>query len=402
MHSLKQTARITIKNKKTTLLLLFSLSVGLISFILLSAKVSYKESYDTYLENYKNTYRIISSSYTDNVLNIMQPLSQRAVGETLKDKYPEVMKAGYLCIPMNNHYSLGENTFIENNAFHCSVGFLSTFDVEITHGKADKVLSEPYTAIVSESFASRHTVDEDPLGKIIYQYPGHEFVIEAVFKYFPENSHFRPEMLISFHDNMHLPPPLKDNWGEYSFYTYIVLDAEADIAKIQEGITQVCKEHNSSLESGSEYKFTLQPIKDIHTKSNLPHELSQNVNGTYLSILQLISILILIVSGFNYIYFSYTRISGNLAQFGVRKAMGEGGRSLLRQFLTESITYHTIALVFSVLFIDLLRILPANIYSPVPFADLPISFWSVLFLVFIVSSIVNPLIILLMLSRKQH
>lgn len=401
MQNLKQSIRTILKNKRITLLLLFSLSVGLTAYLLISARVTYNNSYDTHFDNYKNIYRIVSSTYTDNVLTISQPRTQRILGQLLKENYPEVTETGYLCGTMNDHYKIGDNLFTNTNGFHCSPGFLKVFSVDYIQGNTADLLTKPNTVIISQSFAEKYFGNENPVGKIIQQYPGYEFVIEAVFNDFPANSHITPDFLISFHDNMHLPPPLKDNWGEFAFYTYLELDAKTDIEKLDNGISILCNDYNRNKESGSEYKFMLQPIKDIHTRSQLANEIGENIRGDYLNILQLVSIFILIVSGFNYIYFSYTRISNNSVQYGVKKAFGAKNIDLLSQFFTESLIIHISALIFSLLFIKLLQQLTVVNVSTDYFAILPVQFWINLFLVLILSSVLNPLVLLLMLSKKN-
>ncbi len=401
MQNLKHIFRILLKNKRTTLLLLFSLSVGLTAYLLISAKVFYNKSYDTHFADYKDIYRIVSSTYTDNVLTISQPRTQRILGQTLQEKYPEVKESGFLCGTIENHYKIGENSFTDNNGFHCSSGFLKIFSIKISQGNTTDLLIKPYTAIISESFARKYFKNQNPVGKIIQQYPGYEFEIEAVFNDLPINTHVTPDILFSFHDNMNLPPPLKDNWGEFGFYTYLKLDANADIKNLENGISHLSKDNNSNKASDTEYKYKLQALKNIHTKSQLANEISENIRGDYLSILQLISIFILIVAGFNYIYFSYTRISNSSVQFGVKKALGAKNSELFSLFLTESLLIHITALILSITSILLFQQL-FNATSRINyFCILPIQFWFSLFSVVIASSILNPFVLLLMLSGKN-
>jgi putative ABC transport system permease protein len=269
MLNLKQTLRIIFKNKRTTFLLVLSLSIGLSAFILITAKVTYNRTFDTYLDNHKNIYRIISSTYTENILTITEPRTQRGLGQLLKENYPEVKGAGFLCKPEESNYQIGDNLFINENSFHCSNEMVYIFKLEIVQGQSDAILTKPNKVIVSENFAHKYFRDENPVGKMIQQFPAQNFEIEAVYKDFPKNSHIAPDFLISFHNNMFFPPPLKESWGWVRFYTYLELRDNSDIKKLEDKITKLCHEHNrvQMENSESKYKFKLQPISAIHTNS---------------------------------------------------------------------------------------------------------------------------------------
>ena len=400
---IKYASRILLKNWHTSLLMLLSLSIGLSVFIYISARVVYNKSFDTHFENYSNIYRVVSSTFTEGELTISQPRSQRFLGETLQEIYPEVSRSGFLCKTVSNQYTIGDNTFINEHCFHGSNGFLGLFSIQALTGKSDDLLTGPNKVIISESFAKNHFGDEDPVGKTIIQYPRHQLEIEAVFKDLPKNTHFNPEIIISFHDNMHLPPPILENWGEFSFYTYLELDRGSDKKKLEEGITQLCREKNQKLirDSDSDYLFSLQPVGHINTGSHLKNEINQNVRGDYLNILYLISIFILIISGFNYVYFSYTRISGSSLQYGVKKAFGASHTSLFTQFLIESIVIHSLAFLFVILTFLTIQELPLELGGFQTIKELSARFWLNLILIVGLSAILNPLMLLILLYNRS-
>ncbi len=386
----------------TTLLVVISLSAGLTAYVYISSRVSFHRSFDTHFNNYQNIYRVITSTYHEGNLTISQPRAQRGLAEELKENYPDVKHAGFLCNAIFNHYSIGEQTFINDHSFHCSEGLVRMLSLQFVQGRSTDLLTRPNVVIISESFAKRYFGDEDPIGKTILQFPATTFEIEAVFKDLPVNTHFSPEILISFHDNMWLPPPVKEDWGEFVFTTYLELDDHTDLNQLEREITRLCSEKNEKLiqSSHSEFRFQLQPLTDIHTRSHLKNELGKNVRGDYLTILQLVSIFILIISGFNYIYFTFIRLSKNSVQYGLKRVLGARNRTFLIQFLSESMAIHLIALAIAVLGLLITQvILKGGLQFSIN--DLTERFWLNLMIIVIISAVLNPLILLHLFSQRS-
>ncbi|MGW8314940.1 MAG: ABC transporter permease, partial [Bacteroidales bacterium] len=402
MFHLIHSLRIFYRNMGTTLLVVISLSAGLTAYVFISSRVSFHRSFDTHINNFENIYRVITSTYHEGNLTISQPRTQRGLGEELVENYPDVQHAGFLCNAIFNHYSIGEQTFTNEHSFHCSEGLVKMLSLQIIEGRSTDLLTRPNVVLISESFANQYFGDEDPIGKTILQFPATLFEIEAVFRDLPVNTHFSPEILISFHDNMWLPPPVKEDWGEFVFTTYLELDDHTDLPKLEGEITRLCSEKNEKLieSSHSEFRFQLQPLADIHTRSRLKNELGKNVRGDYLTILQMVSIFILIISGFNYIYFTFIRLSNNSVQYGLKRVLGADNRTFLIQFLSESLAIHFVALVIAVLGLLISKVL---VKGDLQFGinDLTNRFWFNLMLIALISAVLNPLILVHLFSRRS-
>ena len=89
-------------------------------------------------------------------------------------------------------------------------------------------------------------------------------------------------------------------WGNSFLYSYIKLKSDADVNSLNEKITSLSKKHIPTSDDAS-FLFALQPIVDIHLYSNIQNEWQSNSDIRYAYILTIAAILILLVSGINYV-----------------------------------------------------------------------------------------------------
>ena len=404
MYYLKLNIRKLFRNKLTTFALVFSLMIGFTAFITVSSYVLYENSYDKHFPDNENIYRIVRETYSNDILKVEQATCERKLGESLVDKYPNVHSAGFLFRPNNPNYKIGENVFSNPDVFHASKGLIDVLSLKIIQRKSKTLLDEPYKVIISESTAKKYFGRQNPIGKKVFKYPVFNYEVEGVFRDMPKNSHFRADMLLSFHDNMHLPPPVKADWGETSFYTYIRLDNNTNLPEFEEKISELVYSHKKGFfeKSNTINKYRLQPLTDIHLKSNLQGEISQNANNDYLNILLAVSLLLLIASVFNYIYFTYSRLLSNMRDIGIQKVLGSNLKRFYQKYLSESFIVHTLALILAVFICSLIK-------EPI-FQSLGINislslsnsgFWLILMAFFILSIIITGILPVLYVKKKK-
>jgi len=393
------------KNKLSTVTMIFSIIIGIFTFIVLSSYIGYERSYDKYVNNHENIYRIYTEFCSPNGQVLTKPKSERGIGEILKEKHPEVKKSGFVGKLSNSNFRIDDDIFSEEYSFYASNSILDILNVTVLHNDDhSKLLNEPYKVLLSESFAHNFFGNDDPRGKMIFMYPAFNVEIQGVYKDFPKQAHFRPQMLFSFDKNMRLPPPVLDKWGAAEFYTYLELNDGTDIKKIEDNMNQlVSSEKRHYFEStGTVHKYHLQPLTEIHTKSHLSEELSENIQNSYLNILLAISVLIVILAGFNYVYFAYTRMAKNSLKLGLQKLLGADKQNILVSFVLESFIIHVVALACSIILVILMKgYLLNNLGFSLGFSLANHSFWIGFTIVFLISIFLNGFIPFYTLNRNN-
>ncbi|MBI3481774.1 MAG: ABC transporter permease [Bacteroidetes bacterium] len=101
------------------------------------------------------------------------------------------------------------------------------------------------------------------------------------------------------------------------------------------------------------YGFQLQPITSIHLQSHLRWELEPNGNIAYVYLMSAAALLILIIGAVNFINLNMAQASERAKEIGLRKSMGAFRQQLMSQFLGESIMVTAIAIILSVVLIEI-------------------------------------------------
>ena len=281
-----------IREKRYSFFLFSSVCIGLIVFTLVSGYVFYEKGFDRVFPDNKNVYRVTTHIYNGNELSLSIPECERGVASSLKEKYPDVLAAGFISGVSNPQYKIGEEIFTNNQVYHASPGFLDVFSIPLIQGNKAEILTKPYTAIISESTAKKYFGTTNPVGKILFKYPAFDYTIVGVFRDIPAQAHFSADVLLSFHDDMHLPPPVKAQWGETGFYTYLKLVKDANIDQIEKGINSLVAENKKSYfeKSGVSHHYFLQPLNDIHLYSDLKDELKTNSRAEYVTLIMIVGL----------------------------------------------------------------------------------------------------------------
>src|SRR6201985_3378059 len=91
--------------------------------------------------------------------------------------------------------------------------------------------------MITAEIAKKYFGNDDPINKtVILDNTKHEFKVTGIFEPFPSNAHMHPNMLFSFNtlkDSLiYGEKQLETNFGNNSFYTYLLLPKGYNADKI--------------------------------------------------------------------------------------------------------------------------------------------------------------------------
>jgi putative ABC transport system permease protein len=218
-------------------------------------------------------------------------------------------------------------------------------------GDSKTALSEPNTAVITETTAKRYFNNTQAVGKTLTLSSNTHYKITGVIRDIPNQSHFKFDFFLSLAGRADAK---SNEWNNFSYTTYILFKPGADPEKLEAKLPGLLKKnmgtnYNQLEKSGNYFHLNITPLTDIHLLSNRQYELGANSNITYVYIFSAIALFVLLIACINFMNMSTARSSNRAKEVGVRKVLGSSRNSLIAQFLSESILVTIAAAIIAVL-----------------------------------------------------
>jgi putative ABC transport system permease protein len=348
------------RNKVQSAISVLGLGIGLGCIILLLALIIHETTFDRYIPDYRNVFKIITGDrcYTE------YPLA-----EEMKKDFPEVK--GYFRFYQANNIQLRnlKNELVRDRYFGFSdTSIYRILGIEIIAGTAANLITE---VAVSEETAKKYFGNASPLGTILSVKLSDDDIVKltvsGVYKNFPANSTLFPQFIanVKLSEKMfrQFQQSLGDygggivtslNWDNPNLFTYVVLDKNTD----KQALTSKMGKYRELIrdDKAKELKYSLQPVSEIYLKSGSligGKEFFRTGNSNELKYYWSISFLILLISVTNYIFLTRAATSDRLRELGTRKVLGASRSILRKQIILESNLVTLLSLIPASFVIDL-------------------------------------------------
>jgi ABC-type antimicrobial peptide transport system permease subunit len=173
-------------------------------------------------------------------------------------------------------------------------------------------------------------------------------MVSGVMKDLPKNSMFTFEAVVPYSFLTEIGA-ISNSWGNNSILTFVELEKGSDIEAVNKKLTDVVLEYQSTTTT----KYMVFPLLDIHLHSQFGYEVSKGP-VIVVMIFTLVAIFVLLIACFNFINLSTAKATGRLKEIGIKKVSGADQKSLIVQFMLESLLLVAVALVLAVVLMGLL------------------------------------------------
>jgi len=342
------------KNKVFSFINIFGLAVGMAAGLLIIQYVSFELSFDTFQTKKDRVFRVTQDRYDRGKLSTQWAGGAFAAGNAFKANFPQVedfvkvVGTGSILAINNDRKLTLEKTYFAGPSF------FNIFSYPLISGDPKTALKELNSAVITETVAKKLFGTVDAVGKT-FKYDVNLMRVTGVMKDYPDNTHFRSDLLISYSTLMKFVGPKNDldnAWLNDGCLTYLLLRPGVNTndleVKFKPYVNQVYKKLNWS---GAGAVYHLLPLEKIHLSPNLMSEAEPHGDGKSVYLLAGIAIFVIIIAWINYINLATARGIGRAKEVGVRKTLGSAKTQLILQFMLEAMLLNGLAVVLAIILI---------------------------------------------------
>ena len=353
-HHLRMSFRALARQRGTSFINIFGLGLGIACFVLIGLFVRDELSYDQHHEHADSIVRLGVHIFMDGTESNFATVSA-PVAAGLKEQVPEVVESVRMQDGSTQIW-YEDQVLDEDYFYYADPTVFNVFTIPMITGDPATALVEPGSVVVSKSTAIKYFGSvADAVGKSFLQNNSSTWTVTGVYEDIPETSHMKPNFMASF---VGLERAERTSWlTQNNFSTYFRLTDPSAIAAFEQKLPAIIKERawpeaeqifgqpaEQIFGSGVEFSWIVEPLKDIHLKSDLAAQFEVGGSMTYVWLFAGIAIAILLIACINYINLSTAVSERKAREVGVRKAVGSSRRQLVTQFLSDSLVTTVLAL----------------------------------------------------------
>lgn len=316
-----------------------SLAIGIVLLILLFVKDQF--SYDKFNEKRDRIY-LVQLGSSEHL--------PAAIGFDLKENIKDIEQVvrlttwgdGLVEYPLSGEQS--QSYILENPVFADSTIF-DVFSFSFIAGDPETALINPGSAVLTKDVAEMIFPFENPVGEVIRVENNTEYTVTGVIENV-QNSHIPIDAIFSFNAFT------KMFGGDYRYDdgwqhpTYVLLPEKHNTYQVEKQIEEFYKERKIF----EDPEFRLNSLNKIYFTSRV----GKKGNLQFVYLLLSVGILIVIIAVLNYVNLTTAGSGQRFIEVGIKKVTGGDRKSLMVQFLTESVLLTLIALVLGFIIAELL------------------------------------------------
>jgi len=353
------------KNKVLSFINIIGLALGMAGATLLILNIQYEFNVDQFHKKKENIYKAYNRGEVNGKVeawNVTPP----PLAPALKKDYPEIKEVTRVS-GAEKLLRYGDKKIKVQGNF-TDPSFLNMFSFPLVAGNTSNALDDAYSIVITDQLANKLFGNDEAMNKIIRADNADNFIVKGVLKDLPYNTKFKFEFLLPW-EYLKAKGIENASWNNAYASTFVELQPSSNIDAVNNKISNVISRQTNS---DAKIEIFLHPLSKEHLQNRFENGVATGGNIDNLYMLAILAGIILLIACINFMNLSTARSEKRAREVGVRKVMGAVKRSLVLQFLSESILLALIAGVIA--FGIVLLLLPlfsslANVHLIIPYTS---------------------------------
>ena len=339
--------RSLLKNRSTSVINIFGLSVGMTAAVFILLWVQNEMNFDNYHKEKNNIYRLTTRLPAQGWIWESTPL---LLAEAIKKEVPEIAIAARLYTSHWPIFTVKTNIFYSKDCAYVDEAWFNIFKYNFKEGNAVNFDANPYSIILTSTDAKKYFGTSSALGQIILV-DTVNYLVRGVVADAPTNSSFQYTSFIPI-SALLTNQQIRENdqqWNNANYITFVKTTIGSNTGMVEKKITDVM----ASKSKGDGTSISIISLKDMHFETEINNSVFIHGNQNTVYIFSILGLLLLMIACINYINLTTARASLRAKEVSVRKINGADRSQLFLQFITESLLISVLSLVVTLVLIKL-------------------------------------------------
>lgn len=342
------------KHKLYAFINVFGLGLGIACSIILFQFITYHLSFDTYHANAGKIYKVGYDLHIPDGSIEYERGAPLILEKAIDADIPQVQKSAVILKDRSFTVAVtsqngGRKLFSENETIALTDGrFFKLFSYDWKQGAPSTALTQPNTAVITESLAQKYFGSYNVLGKTLIIDNKLPLTITGVLATNRHNTDIKEELFISLGSFHQLYPEfaaqMQTDWNFINSHTalFVELDKGASPKAVEKTITALVNKAINLKESSYDYK--LLPLLNMHFDGRRGGVIQKPMLVT----LGIVGLLLLVIACVNFVNMATAQSTRRAKEIGTRKVLGSSPFAIFKQFIIETACVALLALVVAI------------------------------------------------------
>ncbi len=335
------------KTKGYSFLNIFGLAVGIAAASLIFLWVENQLNFNDNFANKKDIYIVKSKQTYDGATYVFES-TPGPFAQSIAKEIPGIKHAVRISWNSPMLFSVGDNNIFQNGVY-ADGSIADVLSLAFLEGDRKTAFDQVNNIVLSETAAKKLFGNRPALGKTVKTNNSEPFIIAGVIKDLPKNSSYDFQWLIPF-KKFEAGQDFLKNWGNNSVQTLVQVEDNANVDQINKQMMDFVK-HKTNGEVTFSQNF-LYPMERWITYNQFDNSGIEKEGGIKnIRLFTFIAWVVLLIACINFMNLATARSEKRAKEVGMRKVVGASRKSLIMQFLGESLVLAIISSLVAILLI---------------------------------------------------